>query len=136
MFTERVGTLYAEEAIGVAGGPAWHDPALPDRGRSAAVLAALTFGGVLGDRLDAHLDRAIRHGLDQHARMLPAEAVRMPTGVHDVSQAPAQLAPDIVDQMPVVVADRDVVALRAVQNDHGPWLGEPVGRVPGGGSGF
>ena len=66
-FTGRVGSLYAEEAILAAGGPAWNDPALQDRDRSVAVLTALICQGVLGDRLDTHLDRAVRYGLDEHA---------------------------------------------------------------------
>ena len=64
---ERVGALYAEEAIFAAGGPAWNDPALPDQHRSVAILTALICEGVLGNRLEAHLQRAVRAGLDQRA---------------------------------------------------------------------
>lgn len=65
--THRVGSVYAEEAILAAGGPAWNDPGLPDRDRSIAVLTALICEGVLGERLVAHLERAVRNGVDQHA---------------------------------------------------------------------
>ena len=63
----RVGTVFAEEAILAAGGPAWNDPGLPERDRSIVVLTALICQGVLGERLDAHLERAVRNGVDQHA---------------------------------------------------------------------
>ena len=66
-FNNRVGSLYAEEAILAAGGPAWSDPALPDRDRSIAILTALICQGVLGERLDAHLERAVKNGVGQHA---------------------------------------------------------------------
>jgi 4-carboxymuconolactone decarboxylase len=66
-FNNRVGSLYAEEAILAAGGPAWSDPALRDRDRSIAILTALICQGVLGERLDAHLERATKNGLDQRA---------------------------------------------------------------------
>ena len=64
--THRVGSVYAEDAILAAGGPAWNDPGLPDRDRSIGVLTALICEGVLGERLDAHLERAVRNGVDQH----------------------------------------------------------------------
>lgn len=66
-FTHRVGSVYAEEVILAAGGPAWADPALLDRDRSIAILTALICQGVLGERLDAHLERAVKSGIDQHA---------------------------------------------------------------------
>ncbi|UED87609.1 hypothetical protein [Streptomyces profundus] len=65
--SERVGSRFSEEAILAAGGPAWHDPALDDRSRSAAILTALTCEGVGGTRLTTQLERAVRVGLDQPA---------------------------------------------------------------------
>jgi 4-carboxymuconolactone decarboxylase len=67
VFEDRVGSRFAEEAILAAGGPAWHDPSLDDRGRSVAILTALICEGVRGDRLTSHLERAVRVGLDQPA---------------------------------------------------------------------
>lgn len=66
-FSHRVGNLYAEEAILAAGGPAWSDPSLTGRDRSITVLTALICQGVLGERLNSHLERATRSGLDQQA---------------------------------------------------------------------
>ncbi len=66
-FSHRAGHVFAQEAILAAGGPAWNDPGLPDRDRSIAILTALICDGVLGERLVAHLDRAVRNGVDQHA---------------------------------------------------------------------
>jgi 4-carboxymuconolactone decarboxylase len=54
-FAERVGPVFAEEAIQMAGGPAWSDPALTDRERGIAIITALTAQGVAGDRLAAHV---------------------------------------------------------------------------------
>jgi 4-carboxymuconolactone decarboxylase len=65
--SQRVGVIYAEEAILAAGGPAWSHPALTDRDRSIAILTALICQGVLGDRLDSHLERAVANGLTQEA---------------------------------------------------------------------
>ncbi len=65
--TQRVGAIYAEEAILAAGGPAWSHPALTDRDRSIAILTALICQGVLGDRLDSHLNRAVANGLTKDA---------------------------------------------------------------------
>jgi len=66
-FTHRVGSIFAEEAILAAGGPAWSDPSLTDRDRSIAILTALICQGVLGERLNTHLERAVRNGVDQRA---------------------------------------------------------------------
>lgn len=66
-FTHRVGSIFAEEAILAAGGPAWSDPSLTDRDRSIAILTALICQGILGERLNTHLERAIRNGVDQRA---------------------------------------------------------------------
>jgi 4-carboxymuconolactone decarboxylase len=41
-FAERVGPVFAAEAIHMAGGPAWSDPALTDRERGIAIITALT----------------------------------------------------------------------------------------------
>lgn len=67
LFSDRVGSRFAGEAILAAGGPAWNDPALDDRSRSVAILTALICEGVRGTRLTTHLNRAIRVGLDQPA---------------------------------------------------------------------
>ncbi|MGW0435360.1 hypothetical protein ACWDV4_22825 [Micromonospora sp. NPDC003197] len=67
LFSDRVGSQFAAEAILAAGGPAWHDPSLDDRSRSVAILTALICEGVRGDRLTTHLERAVRVGLDQPA---------------------------------------------------------------------
>ncbi len=66
-FTQRVGSVYAQEAILAAGGPAWGDLSLTDRDRSVAILTALVCQGVLGDRLNSHLERAVKNGVDQQA---------------------------------------------------------------------
>lgn len=66
-FISRVGKVYAEEAILAAGGPAWSDPNLTDRDRSIAILSALICDGVLGERLDAHMERAVKNGVNQQA---------------------------------------------------------------------
>lgn len=62
-FTDRVGPVFAEEALQAAGG-AWTSPALTPRERSVAVLTALTAQGLSGDRLRTHLDLARLHGHD------------------------------------------------------------------------
>lgn len=66
-FNHRVGAVFAQEAVLAAGGPAWNDPGLLERDRSIAILTALICDGVLGERLVAHLERAVRCGVDQHA---------------------------------------------------------------------
>ncbi|MGW3855445.1 carboxymuconolactone decarboxylase family protein [Micromonospora arida] len=67
LFSERVGSRYASEAILAAGGPAWNDTSLDDRSRSVVILTALICEGVRGNRLATHLERAVRAGLDQPA---------------------------------------------------------------------
>lgn len=66
-FAERVGSVFAEEALRAAGGAAWWHPGLSDRERSIAVITALTAQGVTGDRLRTHLQLGRQHGLDQDA---------------------------------------------------------------------
>jgi 4-carboxymuconolactone decarboxylase len=66
-FAERVGPVFAAEAIQMAGGPAWSNPALTDRERAVAVITALTAQGVAGDRLTAHVRPAQQNGLDRDA---------------------------------------------------------------------
>jgi 4-carboxymuconolactone decarboxylase len=66
-FAERVGPAFAEEAIQMAGGPAWSDPALTDRERGIAIITALTAQGVAGDRLSTHVRLAQHNGLDRDA---------------------------------------------------------------------
>jgi 4-carboxymuconolactone decarboxylase len=67
LFSDRVGSRFAGEAILAAGGPAWSDPSLDDRSRSVTILTALICEGVRGTRLTTHLERAVRVGLDQPA---------------------------------------------------------------------
>jgi 4-carboxymuconolactone decarboxylase len=64
---ERVGPVFAEEAMQAAGGPAWSDPALTDRERGIAIITALTAQGVAGDRLATHVRLAQQNGLDRDA---------------------------------------------------------------------
>jgi 4-carboxymuconolactone decarboxylase len=66
-FAERVGPVFAAEALQMAGGPAWSDVALTDRERGIAIITALTAQGVTGDRLTAHIRLAQRNGLDRDA---------------------------------------------------------------------
>jgi 4-carboxymuconolactone decarboxylase len=66
-FAERVGPVFAEEAMQAAGGPAWSDPALTDRERGIAIITALTAQGVAGDRLATHVRLAQQNGLDRDA---------------------------------------------------------------------
>jgi 4-carboxymuconolactone decarboxylase len=40
-FAQRVGPTFAEEAIQMAGGPAWSNPALTDRERGIAIITAV-----------------------------------------------------------------------------------------------
>lgn len=65
-FAARVGPVFAEEALQAAGGAARAHPALTGRDRSIAIITALTAQGGTG-RLRAHVDLAVRHGLDEDA---------------------------------------------------------------------
>ena len=67
-FAERVGPVFAAEAIQMAGGPAWSDPALTDRERGIAIITALTAQGVTDDRLTTHVRLAQQNGLDRDAQ--------------------------------------------------------------------
>ena len=62
---ERVGTIYSDEAIIAAGGPAWNDPEVTDR-TGASPYSRPDLPGILGGRLTAHLERAVRCGVHQH----------------------------------------------------------------------
>lgn len=64
---ERVGPVFAEEALQAAGGAAWCHPGLSNRERSVAIITALTAQGVSGDRLSSHLHLGRQHGLDEDA---------------------------------------------------------------------
>jgi 4-carboxymuconolactone decarboxylase len=57
------GPMLAEDAFLAAGGPAWSDPALTDRGRNMVIVTALAAQGVAGDRLGSHIQLAQRNGL-------------------------------------------------------------------------
>jgi 4-carboxymuconolactone decarboxylase len=54
----RVGPVFADEAFLAAGGPAWCHPALTDRERNMVIITALAAQGVVGDRLDSHIQLA------------------------------------------------------------------------------
>jgi alkylhydroperoxidase/carboxymuconolactone decarboxylase family protein YurZ len=56
---DRVGPVFAEEALLAAGGPAWSSPALTGRERSMVIITALAAQGVAGDRLDRHWRPAV-----------------------------------------------------------------------------
>ncbi|AMM21553.1 hypothetical protein AX769_17150 [Frondihabitans sp. PAMC 28766] len=67
-FARRVGAVFATEAMESAGGAMWSHPALSGRDRSIAIISALVAQGVVdGDRLETHLARAVRAGIDQEA---------------------------------------------------------------------
>ena len=66
-FAERVGPVFAAEAIQMAGGPARSDPALTDRERGIAIITALTAQAVTDDRLTTHIRLAQQNGLDRDA---------------------------------------------------------------------
>jgi 4-carboxymuconolactone decarboxylase len=66
-FARRVGSEFADEALQVAGGTAWANPALTARDRSIAIITALAAQGVTGDRLNTHLQLARQVGLDDDA---------------------------------------------------------------------
>jgi alkylhydroperoxidase/carboxymuconolactone decarboxylase family protein YurZ len=62
---DRLGPVYAEEVFLAAGGPAWYHPAITDRERYLVIITALTAQGVVGsDRLDSHIQQALRAGVD------------------------------------------------------------------------
>lgn len=63
----RVGPVYAEEVFLAAGGPAWGDPGLTDRERSMVIVAVLATLGVAGERLDTHVELALRSGASYEA---------------------------------------------------------------------
>lgn len=64
---ERVGPVFAAEAIQMAGGPAWSDPALTDRERGIAIITALAAQGIADARLSTHIRLAQQNGLDRDA---------------------------------------------------------------------
>ena len=60
-----VGPLFAEEVFLAAGGPAWYHPAITDRERHLVIITALAAQGVVdSDRLDSHIQQALRAGVD------------------------------------------------------------------------
>ena len=65
VMTERAGEDYVHEVFGIAGGPGWQSPALTDRDRAVAVIAALVGQGVSDERLSPYLSLARRSGLDE-----------------------------------------------------------------------
>lgn len=89
-FAERVGPVFAEEALQTAGGPAWSDPALTDRERGIAIitaLAALAALGVTGDRLATHVRLARQNGLDRDA-MTALMTCWLPTSASPAPHSP------------------------------------------------
>lgn len=64
ILTDRAGTDYVREVFEAAGGPGWQSPALTDRDRSIAVIAALVSQGVTDERLSPYLALARRSGVD------------------------------------------------------------------------
>lgn len=64
LLAERVGAQFTQEVFEVAGGPGWQSPALTDRDRSIAIIAALVTLNVTDDRLSTYLSLARRHGVD------------------------------------------------------------------------
>ena len=65
LLTERAGAEFTQEVFEAAGGPGWHSPALTDRDRSIAVIAALVGQNVTDERLMTYLSLARRNGVDQ-----------------------------------------------------------------------
>lgn len=66
-FSDRVGSVFAEEALHAAGGASWWQPALTSRDRSIAIITALVAQGVTDDRLLTHLRLGVQKGLDLDA---------------------------------------------------------------------
>ena len=64
IMTERAGATFTREAFEAAGGSGWQSPALTDRDRSIAVIAAMVAQGVSDDRLETYLSVARRNGVD------------------------------------------------------------------------
>ncbi len=65
-FSDRVGSVFAKEALNAAGA-SWWQPALTARDRSVAIITALVAQGVTDDRLLTHLRLGVRNGLDLDA---------------------------------------------------------------------
>ena len=65
LLTERVGPDFTHEVFEAAGGLGWHSPALTDRDRSIAIIAALVSQNVTDVRLVTYLSLARRNGVDQ-----------------------------------------------------------------------
>lgn len=63
---ERAGADFAVEVFEAAGGLAWQSPALTDRDRSIAVIAAMVSQNVTDDRLETYLSLARRNQVDEH----------------------------------------------------------------------
>ena len=64
LMTERAGATFTREAYEAAGGPGWQSPALTDRDRGIAVIAALVTQNVTDQRLSTYLSLARRNGVD------------------------------------------------------------------------
>ncbi len=65
IMTEHAGAVFTREAFEAAGGPGWQSPALTDRDRSVAVIAALVAQNVTDRKLSVYLSLARRNGIDQ-----------------------------------------------------------------------
>jgi 4-carboxymuconolactone decarboxylase len=65
ILVERAGAAYVREVFESAGGPGWQSPALTDRDRSIAVIAALVGQDVTDERLLPYLSLARRSGVGE-----------------------------------------------------------------------
>ncbi len=65
LMAERAGAAFTREAYEAAGGLGWQSPALTDRDRSIAVIAALVAQNVTDIRLSTYLSLARRNGIDE-----------------------------------------------------------------------
>jgi 4-carboxymuconolactone decarboxylase len=65
IMTEHAGAVFTREAFEAAGGTGWQNPALTDRDRSIAVIAALVAQNVTDQRLSVYLSAARRNGIGQ-----------------------------------------------------------------------
>jgi 4-carboxymuconolactone decarboxylase len=65
LMVERAGEDYVLEVFEAAGGLGWQSPALTERDRSIAVIAALVSQGVTDERLSVYLSLARREGVEE-----------------------------------------------------------------------
>ena len=65
ILTGRAGADFTHEVFDAAGGLGWQSPALTDRDRSIAIIAALVAQDVTDDRLVTYLSLARRNGVGE-----------------------------------------------------------------------